>query len=244
MRNLLLSLKFKGTPFCGYQVQKNGVTVAEKLQNAIEAVTGVRSDIKGCSRTDSGVHANMYCANFKTESKIACGKMRDALNFHLPYEIVVYDCREAPLDFHARYHCSGKEYMYLFHNAPWRDPFVRNLALEFGYNMDISRINRAAAHFVGTHDFASLCGAAGGAKDTVRTVMRAEAIREGEFVKMFFAADGFLFNMVRIMVGTLIWVNQGRIEPDDIPGILDKKDRNRAGPTAPAHGLYLNRVFY
>jgi len=244
MRNILCTLRFDGTPFCGYQVQKNGVTIAEKVQDAIEAVTGIRSDIKGCSRTDAKVHANMYCLNFHTASGIPCDKLIRALNMHLPYEIAVYDCREVADDFHARYHCKGKEYMYLIHNHLCRQPFLQNLAYEYRYSIDTDQLNQAGKAFIGTHDFKSFCSVKADVEDTTRTVSGFGVLREGEMVKIYVAGDGFLFNMVRIMVGTLLWISQGRLKPDAIPDILAARDRSQAGVTAPAHGLYLNKVLY
>ena len=244
MRNLLLTIKFCGSAYCGYQVQKNGITIAEKIQNAIEKLTGVRSDIKGCSRTDSGVHAMMYCISFKTESKIPCNKIVQGMNRFLPHDIAVYDCKEMSHDFHARYSCLGKEYLYCFHNSYNKDPFLHLLAYRYGYNIDVDKIGDAGQILVGTHDFKSFCGANTKIIDTVRTVHSFDAVRQGDMVKVYISGDGFLFNMVRIMIGTMLWVNSGRITKDDLSEILKAKDRSLAGPTAPAHGLYLNRVFY
>lgn len=244
MRNIFLTIRFIGTNYCGYQVQKNGVTIAEKIQDSIEAVTSVRSDIKGCSRTDSGVHANQYCLNFYTHSQIPCDKLRKALNYYLPLDISVTSCSEVEKDFHARYSSKGKEYVYLIHNAPYRDPFLQNLAYEYPYNINIDKIQKAADFMTGTHDFKSFCSTKTDIENTIRTIYYFNIKQENELVKLYIAGDGFLFNMVRIMVGTLLWVNQGRISEDSIPEIISKKDRNSSGVTAPAHGLYLNKVLY
>lgn len=244
MRNLLLTIRFNGSNYCGYQVQKNGISIAEKVQDAIQNLTGTRSDIKGCSRTDSGVHAFMYCLSFKTDSKIPCEKIVQGMNRFLPHDIAVYDCAQMPEDFHARYHCIGKEYVYYFHNSYNKDPFLHLLAYRYGYNIDIDKINAAAKALVGTHDFKSFCGANTTITDTTRTIYNFNAVRDKDVVKLFISGDGFLFNMVRIIVGTMLWVNSGRLDKCDIQKILDGKNRDLAGPTAPAHGLYLNKVFY
>lgn len=244
MRNIMLTIRFNGTAYCGYQVQKNGITIAEKVQDAIEKLTKTRSDIKGCSRTDSGVHAYMYCLNFHTISTIPCNKMIQGLNRFLPQDISVYDCKDMQIDFHARYHCSGKEYVYIFHNSYNRDAFLHNLAYQYGYNIDENKINDAGKLLIGTHDFKSFCSVNTDIQDTVRTIYDFKAVRENDIVKIYISGNGFLFNMVRIIVGTMLWVNSDRLNQDDIKNILHGKDRSLAGPTAPAHGLYLNKVFY
>ena len=244
MRNLLLTLRFVGTNYCGYQVQNNGITIAEKIQDAIESLTGVRSDIKGCSRTDSGVHAFMYCLNFKTDSKIPVCKIVQGMNRFLPHDIAVYDCKEVPLDFHARYFCKGKEYVYYFHNSYNKDPFLHSLAYRYGYNIDVDKLNKVGQILVGTHDFKSFCSVGTKVTDTVRTIYDFKAVRENELVKVYISGNGFLFNMVRIIMGTMLWINNDRLSEDDLTEILLSKDRSLAGPTAPAYGLYLNKVFY
>lgn len=245
MRNIFLKICFIGTAYCGYQVQKNGVTIMEKIQDAVFAVTGTRSDIKGCSRTDSGVHANEYCLNFKTESNIPCANIQRALNHNLPDDIAVLDCEEKPLEFHSRYCCKEKEYIYKIYNGKVRNPFYEGRALHVWKRIDEKLLNDAAQKFIGTYDFSSFCSA--NAKQTesnVRTVTAAEVTREGELVTFRVRANGFLYNMVRIMAGTLLFVHMGKFTPDDIIEIIEKKDRQAAGKTAPPYGLYLNRVIY
>lgn len=244
MRNLLLTLRFNGAAYCGWQVQKNGVSVQQTLQDAIETVFGRREAVTGCSRTDSGVHANMYCCNFRTEKPLDCGRMVFALNANLPDDIAVTDCREVPETFHARYSCRSKEYIYRILNSRVRDPFLNGLCLRADYPMDERGLDRAAKMFVGTHDFAGFASAGGSAESTVRTVLRAEVSRSGDEVVFSVEADGFLYNMVRIMTGTLLYIAQGKIDADDLPGIVASGRREAAGITAPAHGLYLNKVKY
>ncbi|ADU26573.1 tRNA pseudouridine(38-40) synthase TruA [Ethanoligenens harbinense] len=244
MRNILLLLRFDGAAYHGWQVQKNGVTVQEVLQNALETVLRHRPPVTGCSRTDAGVHALAYACNFRTEHTIPCQNLVRALNACLPDDIAVFACREVPPDFHARYSAHEKEYVYRILNAPARDPFWRGRALHVPYPLDEAVMDKAARGFLGTHDFAGFRAAGSDVKDTVRTVFHSGVQRDGDLVLFRVRADGFLYNMVRIMVGTLLYTAQDKLQPADILAVIDSRDRTAAGPTAPAHGLYLNRVFY
>lgn len=245
MRNLLLTICYDGTRYHGWQIQQNAVAVQQVFQEALLKIIAERPDIKGCSRTDSGVHANAYCISLKTEHSIPCERLLNALNHFLPEDIAVKDCREVPLDFHARYSCTGKEYIYQIWNEPVRNPFLQHRALHYWYDLNLDRLNAAAAHYLGIHDFTSFCTLDARERgDLRRTVTKSEVRREGGLVLFTVAADGFLYNMVRIMVGTLLRVAQGKLEPEQIPGILAAQNRKAAGPTAPPCGLYLNRVFY
>jgi len=243
-KNLLFTLKFSATNYPGIQVQKNAITVCEVFQDAVEKVFGTRGDIKGCSRTDAGVHAQMYCASMQTSSGILPERAVFALNQHLPDDIAVMDCREVPLDFHARYSCTGKEYIYKVYNSHIKDPFSPQFRYRFGYHLDETFLNTQAEHFVGTHDFAAFCSKGSDITDTVRTIYSAKVERDGEEVRFVVSGNGFLYNMVRIMAGTLIYINAGRLQKDRIPAIISSKNRSNAGKTMPAHGLHLNKVFY
>ncbi len=245
MRNLLLSISYDGANYHGWQIQQNAVSVQQVFQDALFRVLGERPDIKGCSRTDSFVHARQFCISLKTEHNIPCERLVGALNHFLPDDMAVQSCQEVPPDFHARYSCTGKEYVYQIWNNPVRDPFLNRRALHYWYALDEKQLNEAASHFLGTHDFTSFCTLdARDRGDMTRTVTKAEVRREGDMVLFTVAADGFLYNMVRIMVGTLLRVAQGKFEPKNIVGIIEAKNRKAAGPTAPPFGLYLNRVFY
>lgn len=244
MRNLLVTICYKGTAYHGYQVQKNAVTVAEKVQDAVERVLGRREDIVGCSRTDTGVHANMYCFHMKTEHSIPCERLPGALNTFLPFDIAVLSCREVRPAFHARYHSLGKEYVYKIFNSRIRSPFWEGLAYQYPYALDAETLDRCARRFLGTHDFRAFCAAGGDLHDTVRTITESRVAREGDLVTYTVRGDGFLYKMVRIMTGTLLLAAAGRLDAADISEILATGDRSRACRTAPAHGLYLNRVFY
>lgn len=244
MRNLLLTLRYDGADYHGWQVQNNARTVQSVFQEALEKVLGERPDIKGCSRTDSGVHARRFCVSMKTEKRIPCEKLIPALNVNLPEDIAVISCREVGEDFHARYSAKGKRYVYVIHNSPVRDPFLSRRALEHKTRLDETEMDRAAQFFTGTHDFAAFCSAGSKVTDTVRTVSLAHVHREGDMVYFTVAADGFLYNMVRIMTGTLLEVSAGKIKAEEMPDIIDSLDRSRAGVTAPPWGLYLDEVFY
>lgn len=245
MRNLLLTICYDGKRYHGWQIQQNALAVQEVFQEALQKVFGFAPDLKGCSRTDSGVHALEYCISLKVEHSIPCERLLAALNHFLPADIAVFDCREVPLDFHARYSCKGKEYRYKIWNHPVRDPFLDGYALHYWYPLDEKQLGEAAGHYLGTHDFTSFCTLDGRERgDMRRTVTKAEVTRDGSLVTFTVAADGFLYNMVRIMTGTLLRVAQGKLQPGDIPGILEAKCRKAAGPTAPACGLYLNKVYY
>ena len=245
LRNLLLTLCYDGRRFHGWQIQQNAYTVQETLQTALSQIIGDGFDVKGCSRTDSGVHANMYCVSLKTAHPIPCVRLKAALNRWLPLSVAVTDCVEVGADFHARYSCKSKEYIYKIWNSEVRSPFLEGYALHYRYPLDAALLNEAAQAYVGRHDFTSFCTLDNREQgDMTREVKLFSVTRDGDMVTMRVEADGFLYNMVRIMVGTLLRIAQGKIPPDGIPAILEKKDRKYAGPTAQACGLYLNRVYY
>ena len=245
MRTLLLALAYDGACFHGWQVQKNASSVQETFQDAVERVLGERPDCKGCSRTDSGVHAKCFCVSMRTEHPNPCERLMAALNHFLPESAAVLDVRQVPESFHARYSCLGKEYEYRIWNARARSPFLRGRALHYYYPLDLDLLNRAASCFVGTHDFSSFCTLDGRDKgDLTRTITRSEWRREGESVIYTVAADGFLYNMVRIIAETLTEVGRGFRTPEDVRNVLEAGTRDRAGATAPARGLILDRIKY
>ena len=245
MQRILLNVRYDGTAYHGWQVQPNGVTVQQTLQDAIEAVTGVRSGVIGCSRTDAGVHADMFCCTFDTESALRGDKLCSALNYHLPHDVAVYAAREVAEDFHPRYGAAGKRYVYRIWNGRQRHPMYTQYTLHRNAPLDTDLMNRAAADFVGKHDFAAFCGAGSDVQGTTeRTIRACRVERQGDMVLFTVEGDGFLYNMVRIMVGTLLEIAAGRMAEDSIPAILESGDRGMAGPTAPAHALCLDYVFY
>lgn len=243
-RHLLLTIQYRGTRYHGFQVQKNAVSVAQVLQDAVERVFGERLDVKGCSRTDAGVHANRFALTLRTNAAIPCAAVTRALNVNLPDDIAVLNCREVPDGFHPRYSCLGKRYIYQIWNAPVKNVFLSDLALHWKYPLNVERMDESARAFLGTHDFTAFCSAGGKKEDTVRTITDASVARKGDMVVFSVTGNGFLYNMVRIMTGTLLEISRGGIAPDVIPEILQSRNRSLAGPTAPAHGLYLDEVFY
>ncbi len=245
IRNLKITISYDGKDLHGWQIQKNALTVQQCFQEALFSVIGQTVDIKGCSRTDTGVHANMYVISLKLSHGITCERLKAALNRYLPLSIVVLDVCEVDDDFHARYSAKGKRYVYKILNTEVRDPFSEGYALHYRYPIDVDMLNKAAQSYVGTHDFTSFCTLDKREKgDFTRTVKCFSVYREGKFVYMTVQADGFLYNMVRIMVGTLLKIQQGKLSADSIPKIIEEKNRKAAGPTAPACGLYLDEVFY
>lgn len=245
MRKLLLEMAYDGSGYHGYQVQQNAISVAEVLQDAIEIVFKKREDIVGCSRTDTGVHANQYFCHMQTDLDIPTDAVVTALNNNLPSDVAVLSCKEVDDDFHARYSVFYKEYVYKIHNSKIKNPFLKDKALQFKYPIDEEKLNELAKEFLGTHSFKAFCSA--GAKPTDnynRTIYKAEVKREGDIVTFTVAGDGFLYNMVRIMVGTLLLSPQGKLQKGDITKILESENREDAGITASPCGLYLNHVSY
>ncbi len=244
-RTLAVKIRFLGFAYHGFQRQQNALTVQEVIENALSEILGQQTVIFGCSRTDTGVSAAEYVFHFKTENSITTEKLKGALNHYLPDDIAVFKVAEAESDFHARYNTSEKEYQYIIRNTRQKDPFCEGRAFRYGIcRLDEEKLDRAAKAFLGKHDFSAFCSSSDGAKSHVRTVTFAEVKRRGDDVVFTFRADGFLYNMVRIMVGTLLWINEGKISAQSIPEIIESRNRSRAGATASACGLYLNRVIY
>ena len=250
---ILMHLSYLGTAYCGYQIQKNGVTVQQKLNEATEALFGFPCDIVGCSRTDSGVHANDFCVTVAKrgtdvlETSIPTDRIMLALNAHLPEDISVWHACFVSSEFHPRYDVKYKEYVYRIYNSPCRSPFERDRAWFYPRTISddaIANMQHAAQFYCGTHDFTSFMAQGATVAHAVRTVTHASVTQNGNVIEFRVAADGFLYNMVRIMTGTLIAVAEGKLTPEQISDVIAAKDRSKAGMTAPAHGLYLNSVTY
>ncbi len=237
-------MAYRGTNYHGFQRQDNAVTVQEVVEGAVSSVLNEKVTINGCSRTDTGVHANNFCFSVKTNSLIPPKNFIRGVNGRLPDDISILSCEEAEEDFHARFSCKAKEYIYLMHCSESKNPFATDLALHYRRPVDVELIRKAAQEFVGTHDFRAFCADCTGKLTTVRTIYNFDVVSNGESLKMLVKGDGFLYNMIRIMVGTLIMVNEKKAEPSDIKKIIESGDRLKAGKTAQAHGLYLNRIFY
>lgn len=242
-RKTKLTLTYDGKDFCGWQVQKDVPTVQGTLQDAIEKIAGSRLPVCGCSRTDSGVHAINYVCHTDfipiPEEKIPL-----ALNTYLPSGIAVKKAETVSSDFHARYSCTGKEYIYKISNSSYLDPFLFGRAMFYPKQLDEKRMNVLAGAVCGKHDFSAFMAQGSPVSDTVRTVKYCDVSKDGDIVTVRVCADGFLYNMVRIIVGTLVWGSQNGLCEDDIKNIIDSCDRKNAGFTAEACGLYLNKIFY
>ena len=250
---LLLKIKYIGTNYCGYQVQPNAVSIQQRLNEAALALFGYECDIVGCSRTDSGVHANCFCATVAKKGSdelvtaIPAERVPLAMCAHLPEDICVFDAQWVDGGFHARYDVVEKEYLYRIYNAPIRNPFEMGRAAHIPRKIDavgLESMKNAAATLIGKHDFSAYMAQGSSVASTVRTITRSEIERDGDILLYRVAADGFLYNMVRILMGTLLDVGLGKLTPEDVRRITESRDRARAGMTMPAEGLYLNRVKY
>jgi len=244
VRNIALFLKYDGSAYHGWQVQKNARSVAQTLEEATAAVVGHKVHLTGCGRTDAGVHARVYVANFRTDSSIPCDRLPYALNTHLPDDIVVYDAKEVHDGFNAIGSCVRKEYTYQIYNSHIRDPFFVHRAWFYPKHLDEKIMQAAAAQFVGTHDFAAVRSVGTDVKSTVRTVHHFEVERQGDLILLRVCANGFLYNMARAMTGTVVYAAEGKIAPEEIGAILQSGNRTAAGPTVPPGGLYLTQLWY
>lgn len=247
---ILIELSFVGTAFCGWQSQKNGGSVQEVLTAAADKLFGFPCDVTGCSRTDSGVHATGYRAAISAKGEpwivtsVPIDAVPRALNTFLPQSISVRSACSVPDTFHPRYDVKYKEYLYRILDRPERDAFLVGRCWHIPHRLDEVSMDLGAKAFVGRHDFASFMAAGSDIKDTVRTVTAASVVREGDTVVFRVSADGFLYNMVRIMTGTLVRIGEGKAPAEGVPEIIAALDRRAAGVTAPAEGLFLNKVVY
>ena len=244
MRNIAIRLSYDGTNYHGWQTQRDEATVQETLEKAVEKIVKHPVHITGCGRTDAGVHALRYCANFRTDCAVPIDRVPLAVNSRLPEDISVSDAVEAPEDFNSIGSCIQKEYIYRIHNSRIRDPFLDRGACFYPQALCIERMAAAARAFEGTHDFAAVRSVGTETKTTVRTVYWCKAEQQGDIVTVSVCANGFLYNMVRAIVGTLVYASYGKLEPEDIPALLKKGDRRLTGPTMPPQGLYLHRIWY
>mgnify|MGYP005847279467 CR=1 FL=1 len=258
MRNIKLTIEYDGTNYHGWQSQNNAFTIQAAIQAAIGRLTGEDCKLIGSGRTDTGVHALGQVANFKTDSKIPAERFSYALNSLLPPDIVIKKSEEAGMDFHSRYSARGKKYKYIIYNSPHPSALLRNRACHVARPLDCYSMSKAALCFAGTHDFLAFSASGRNVKNSVRTIARTSLNKrercncvsgsgEGGSACIYefeIEGDGFLYNMVRIIAGTLIEVGLGRISAGSVPGIIVGRDRKMAGKTAPACGLYLVEVYY
>lgn len=245
MRHILVEMAFCGKNYHGYQVQKNALAVAQVVQDCVEEVIGVREDIVGCSRTDKGVHANSYFFTMRTQCKISLDSFTRSVNHILPMDIVIKNMTQINNDFHPRYDCEQKEYIYIIHNGQKKDPFRAGQVMEYPFPIDVDKLDSAARRYVGTYDFRGLCGINREyIEDTTRTIYSARVYKQGDDVVFQVAGDGFLYKMVRIMVGTLLAVNENKLTIEDINRILNQQTRDAHSKTVPPDGLYLNKITF
>ncbi len=239
-----LTLCYDGTAYHGWQRQKNALAVQEVLEDALARLFKHDVTVAGCSRTDAGVHAKEYVCSFDYPMSVPAEKLPYALNTIIPDDISVIGCEKTSDDFHARFSCKGKEYIYLIDNSTHINPFLRNYACHFPYKLDFEKMLDAASFMHGKRDYSAFCASGATVKDFVRNLEYVKLSKEGNVITLRTKADGYLYNMVRIIAGTLLYVGVGKIESSDITDIIDSKDRRAAGITAPPQGLYLNHVYY
>lgn len=244
MRNIKLIIEYDGTNYCGWQRQNNVMTIQEKVETAIEELTFEKAIITGSSRTDAGVHAKGYTGNFYTNSKISVEKFTGAINSKLPLDIVILHCFEVPYEFHSRYNSIGKQYSYTILNRRESVAVGRNYIYHHKPILDVEAMKLGALYFMGTHDFSAFKNLGSSVKTSIRTISQLDIVKNEELIKIYIAADGFLYNMVRIIVGALIRVGEGKIMPNEISDIIESKQRSKAGKAVPANGLCLEEVFY
>ena len=243
-RRIRLIVSYDGTNYVGWQLQDNGVSVQQRLNEAVRAITGECIQLHGSGRTDSGVHARAQVAHFDTMARMPADKFAIALNMRLPRDIRVLFSEEAPADFHARFSAKNKTYRYTVQTGLHADVFGRFTALHVHTTLDISRMQRSAAYALGEHDFKAFMSADCKITNTIRSIMKSEWTQDGSYLFYEVSANGFLYNMVRILVGTMLEIGGGKLPEDAIARALASGLRTDAGATAPPHGLCLQRVQY
>lgn len=248
MKNIKLTIEYDGTHYGGWQKQNNNSTIQEEIQKAISKITNEDINLIGSSRTDAGVHARGMVANFKTESKVPPEKFREAINTKLPDDIGIIKSEEVPLDFHARYDSKGKTYCYTIINRLEKVAISKNYVYHVKDKLDIELMKKSCEYFVGKHDFKAFKTSGSSVKTSIRTIsdLHIETFNSeyGTKIMFYITADGFLYNMVRIIVGTVVDVGRGKIKESIIGDIIKSGDRNKAGHCAPASGLTLLKVYY
>ncbi len=244
MRNIKLIIEYDGTNYYGWQKQPNYTSVQGEIEKAIEIITREKIKLNGAGRTDKGVHAKGQVASFCTNSSIPSDKFKFALNSVLPRDIAIKESSDMKQEFHARYNAIGKQYKYVVYNNRIRSALYKNYSYHIPYELDINKIIKAKSYFLGTHDFTSFSSTQTTVKNKIRTIHNIDINKINDIIEMNVRGNGFLYNMVRIIVGTLIEVGSNRINIDELKGIMELKNRCNAGHTAPPQGLYLEKVFY
>lgn len=244
MRNIKLTIEYDGTRYYGWQRQPIGNTIQQEVEKAISKVIKEYVEVIGSSRTDSGVHAKGYVANFKTNVKMPAEKFRDAINCKLPRDIVIIKSEEVDLDFHARYSSKGKTYCYTILNREYPCAIDKDYVYYYRWKLNVEEMKKACKYFLGTHDFKAFQTPGGSVKTSIRTISDLHIETNVDKIKIYISADGFLYNMVRIIIGTLILVGSNKIKEDFVKNIIESGVRQNAGKCAPANGLCLEKVFY
>ena len=244
MKRVKLTVAYDGTNYCGWQVQPNGITIESELNKHLSELLKEEIHVIGASRTDAGVHAKGNVAVFDTSARMPAEKISYALNTRLPEDIRIQESCEVAADFHPRFRKTVKTYEYKICNRRFPDPCTRLYSLFYYWDLDTEKMRQAAQYLVGTHDFTSFCTNKPEVTDRVRTIYSLDVLQDGEMIPIRVCGNGFLYNMVRIITGTLLRVGSGMIKPEEIPAILDAKDRSRAGETARPHGLTLVKIEY
>lgn len=245
IRNIKITIEYDGTSYNGWQTQQNAVGIQDIIQDAAQKITNEEIKLIGASRTDAGVHALGQVANFKTVSKIPFENIQSALNSILPDDIAIVDVENVPLNFHSRYSCISKKYVYVINNSKTRSAIHRSHEYHYPYKLDSEKMKIACNYFIGSHDFKAFMSSGSSIRDnTVRTIEALNIFMGDDVINFEIVADGFLYNMVRIIIGTLLEVGRGKIKPEEISKIIDSKERKNAGKTAPANGLYLAEIYY
>jgi tRNA pseudouridine38-40 synthase len=244
MRNIKLTIEYDGKDFNGWQKQPNKLNIQGEIEKAIFNIMHEEVDLIGSGRTDAGVHALAQIANFKTNSNFPIEKIPIALNSQLKNSIVIKEAEEVGERFHSRYNAKHKTYRYIINNSKTGTAIYRNLEYSYPFKLDVAKMQEASKYFEGEHDFKAFKSSGTSGKNSVRTIYKADVKEDGEKIIIELTGNGFLYNMVRIISGTLLDVGTGKIEPQEIKEIIESKDRQRAGKTLPAHGLYLVSVLY
>ncbi len=245
MRNIKLTIEYDGSGFNGWQKQSNKLNIQGEIEETIKRITGEDEiELNASGRTDAGVHAFGQVANFKTNSNIPIEKIPIALNTYLKKSVRIQNAEEVDENFHSRFNCKEKTYRYVINNSEYGTAIYRNMEYCFSQKLDVNAMKKAVKYFEGEHDFKGFKASGTSSKSSIRTIYKAEVTKDGDRIYIELTGNGFLYNMVRIISGTLLEVGLGKIEPDEIPDIIEAKDRKRAGKTLPPQGLYLMNVKY
>jgi len=239
-----LVIEYDGTAYTGWQMQTNGITVQQVLEEAFASASGEHARIHGAGRTDAGVHAAAQVAHLDTNCSIPAHKISFAMNMLLPADIRVKESSEADDDFHARFDAKAKTYRYTYYNDKHASAIHRSTTAHVRGHIDITAMKIAAEYIRGTHDFACFCASGSDVNSTVRTIYRLEITSDHPFIHIDVTGDGFLYNMVRIIAGTLVDVGMNKVSPEQVKEIIAGRDRTNASATAPARGLTMQRIYY